>query len=259
MSTTTIDWSAETKAYHEQGYCVIRRLVSPERLQAVTHRLELAVTRKLNPAIAVQIEPGRENDPPDPANPWKNIRKAAYLIRHDEFFQQFVSDESFVGLARALLDDDIRCLGDEAQLKPPRVGSAHPWHQDQPYYSGLAAHFATIWLALDPATKANGCMQVIPGSHRRGIIGRRSGKAWFEDGELDTREAVHAELESGDALVFHSLTAHGSDRNETAHPRRSFIFRYVDVAGLPAEHWPLLHKHGVILDAPEAHPIFRRP
>jgi ectoine hydroxylase-related dioxygenase (phytanoyl-CoA dioxygenase family) len=66
-------------------------------------------------------------------------------------------------------------------------------------------------------------------------------------------------MEPGDALWFDSLTLHGSDRNETDHPRRSFIFRYVDVHDLPKEQWPVVHQHGVLLNDPDAAPIFRPP
>ncbi len=249
---------SHTQHYHEHGYTIVRQLIDADDLAALLDRLAQAVMRRLDPNIHVQIEPGRENDPPDPANPWRSIRKAAYLIRYDPFFQQFVARDRFVSLARQLLGDDIRCLGDEAQFKPPRVGSAHPWHQDQPYYSGQTAHFATIWLALDPATKANGCMQVVPGSHKLGEIKRRNPKqAWFDDDEIDTSNTVHAELAPGDALVFHSRILHGSDRNETDVPRRSFIFRYVDVADLPDAQWPMIEKHGVQLAGDDVPMIFR--
>jgi phytanoyl-CoA hydroxylase len=255
MNTLT---ATHVDQYRKQGYTIVRDLIDADELAAVLARLEQAIMRKLDPNIHVQIEPGREHDPPDPADPWRFIRKAAYLIRYDPFFQQFVAQDRFVSLARSLLSEQIRCLGDEAQFKPPRVGSAHPWHQDQPYYSGLTEHFATIWLALDPATKANGCMQVIPGSHNLGEIQRRNPKqAWFDDDEIDTSNTVHAELAPGDALLFHSRVLHGSDRNETDMPRRSFIFRYIDVSDLPEAHWPLVHKHGVVLDRADAPMIFR--
>ena len=250
--------ASHAELYREHGFTIVRRLIDAGELVAVLDRLEQAVLRKLDPNIYVQIEPGHENDPPDPVNPWRYIRKAAALIRNDTFFQKFVAQDKFVSLAKSLLSDQIRCLGDEAQFKPPRVGSAHPWHQDQPYYSGLTAHFATIWLALDPATKANGCMQVVPGSHKLGEIKRRNPKqAWFDDDEIDTSHTVHAELAPGDALVFHSRVLHGSDRNETDTPRRSFIFRYIDVSALPADHWPLVRKHGVMLDNDNAPAIFQ--
>jgi phytanoyl-CoA hydroxylase len=250
--------ASHTEHYCEHGYTIVRGLLDADELAAVLDRLEQAVTRQLDPNIYVQIEPGHENDPPDPANPWRNIRKAAALIRYDPFFQRFVAQDKFIAIVQSLVGDQFRCLGDEAQLKPPRVGSAHPWHQDQPYYSGLTQHFATIWLALDPATQANGCIQVIPGSHNLGEIERRNPKqSWFDDDEIDTSQAVHAELAPGDALIFHSRALHGSDRNETDVPRRSFIFRYIDVSDLPDEHWPLVHKHGVMLDDDNAPMIFR--
>ena len=253
------DWSAHVRLFHDEGYCIVRQLISPKQLAELTERLVMAARGQLDSSISIQVEPTQLGKEPDPHQPLQHIRKVAYLIKHDVFFRAFVIQDRLVRLAQALMGDDLVCMGDEAQLKPPRVGSAHPWHQDQLYYSGLVNPFVTLWLAVDPATQANGCIQVIPGSHQAGMLPRQdSSKAWFEEGEVDTRGAIHAELEPGDVLAFHSLVLHGSDANHTSQARKSFIWRYMDLTALPEEHWSLVEKHGVVLDGPDVHPIFQK-
>ena len=74
-------------------------------------------------------------------------------------------------IARQLLGSDCVPTGNHAILKPPRIGGATPWHQDEAYWDPRYAHRAvSIWLALQPATLENGCMRFIPGSHRWPVL-----------------------------------------------------------------------------------------
>lgn len=247
----------QMQEYIENGFFIVRRLVAPEPLRELAEHLDRAALGKLSPGIFVQVEPEVQKSGAATGHPLDRVRKVAHLAKNDPFFRSFVSQDRILGLMRGILGANIRYFGDEAQLKPPFLGSAHPWHQDAPYFHPEPFPCATVWIAVDPATRENGCMEVIPGGHKKGILPRRTGQAWFEDGELDISQAVPACLEPGDALVFHVLLPHGSGPNRTSLRRRSMIARYVNVDALSASQAHVVIKNGGLEKASALHPIFR--
>ncbi|MET9410890.1 phytanoyl-CoA dioxygenase family protein [Streptomyces sp. NPDC002935] len=130
--------------------------------------------------------------------------------------------------------------------KPPVVGSAKPWHQDMafapPGFDPREHGIVTVWVALEPATVRNGCLEFLPGSHLLGLLPhsgdseRLPGQAPLEratephvaDEHLpDTDKAVVMELEPGSAVLFDGLVLHRSAPNTTAaQPRTAVSFVY---------------------------------
>ena len=159
---------------------------------------------------------------------------------------------------RDILGDNLRFFGDEAQLKPAFYGSAHAWHQDAPYFFLTPLPVATVWIAVDEATPENGCLQVVPGLHRQGILKHPSpNQPWFDVGEFDSTDAVPVVLNAGDALFFHLCLPHGSDPNKSSNRRRSLILRYINVDRITPDMIPLVERHGCLSKAFDSHPIFR--
>jgi ectoine hydroxylase-related dioxygenase (phytanoyl-CoA dioxygenase family) len=120
-------------------------------------------------------------------------------------------------------------------LKEPWVGGAWEWHQDYGYWyqnGCLFPHLASCMIAVDRATRANGCLQVIRGSHHmgrveHGKIGDQTGADPERvQGALERLELVHCELEPGAAVLFHGNTLHRSDQNTSAQPRWALICCY---------------------------------
>ena len=76
----------------------------------------------------------------------------------------------------ALMGQGRVLLQEMALVKPPKVSGEKPWHQDAAYFRGSDPNLMFgVWIALDPATRENGCMEVIPGSHLRGPGAARAG------------------------------------------------------------------------------------
>jgi len=120
-------------------------------------------------------------------------------------------------------------------MKDARVGGAWAWHQDYGYWyqnGVLFPDLVSVFIALDPCTPANGCLQVIPGSHRLGRIDHvLTGEQAGADPErvervLERLPLVHVEMRPGDALFFHPNLLHRSDRNTSPEPRWSMICCY---------------------------------
>lgn len=152
-------------------------------------------------------------------------------------------------IARQLLGDGSAPTGHHAILKPARIGGGTPWHQDEAYWDPRYAHRAvSIWIALQPATAANGCMRFIRGSHCGAVLPHALVSPDAHGLRLDAAvpggaEAV-CELPAGGATVHDGRTVHGAGANASRQPRRALVFGF----GLAP----------VLLDTPRHYP-WQRP
>lgn len=115
--------------------------------------------------------------------------------------------------------------------KPAHQGTFLPWHQDR--WSALDRDpLITVWTALDPATRDNGCVQLIPGSHRGGLVNPEHPSGFVRDDQAaELLAASHVELlelEPGEAALLHNWTLHSSDVNRSGVSRRAFSVCYMD-------------------------------
>lgn len=153
----------------------------------------------------------------------------------DSPYSAIVRSERVAGSMAALLGDEVYHYHHKMMLKEPRVGGAWEWHQDYGYWylnGCLFPDMGSCLIAVDRATRANGCLQVLTGSHHLGRIDHHKvGDQFVAD--LDRVQAaerlmerVHCELEPGDAIIFHSNLLHRSDANLSELPRWSLICCY---------------------------------
>jgi ectoine hydroxylase-related dioxygenase (phytanoyl-CoA dioxygenase family) len=146
-----------------------------------------------------------------------------------------VRSQRTAGLMAGLLGDEVYHYHHKMMLKEPRVGGAWEWHQDYGYWYAngcLYPDMGSCLIAVDRATKENGCLQVLKGSH---VIGRVDhGKSGDQAGaDMDRvnaaiarHELVYCEMAPGDSLFFHANLLHRSDKNESDHARWSLICCY---------------------------------
>ena len=126
----------------------------------------------------------------------------------------------------------VRFWHDQLFWKPAKKGGVVAWHQDYSYWTRTKpiAHL-TCWCGLDDATKENGCLQYIPGSHRWGLLPKtvlagdiQGIKDFLNDEQKKQFEHPQfAEVKAGEAIFHHSLTLHGSGENKSDKPRRAFV------------------------------------
>ncbi len=147
----------------------------------------------------------------------------------------FASCQRMVKTAEALLCDEPYHYHSKMIMKEARVGGAWTWHQDYGYwYSNgvLTPNLVSAFVAVDPATKENGCLQVIRGSHHCGRIehllsGDQAGADMERVNEILKRmEHLYVEMNPGDVLFFHSNLLHRSDQNRSPNPRWSMVCCY---------------------------------
>lgn len=142
----------------------------------------------------------------------------------------------FTQAASQLLGGGVRFWHDQLFCKPARHGGVVAWHQDYSYWTRTKpmAHL-TCWIGLDDATRDNGCLQYIPGSHRwnllpiTGLAGNMEAiRDVLNDEQWEQfQKPVAIELKAGEATFHHPLMVHGSFANRTDRPRRAVVLNVV--------------------------------
>ena len=141
-------------------------------------------------------------------------------------------------LIEPLIGPDIALFSSHFIAKPPGTGRRVPWHEDSAYWKKMMQphDVITVWLAIDPSTRANGCMKVIPRTH--------AGAGGFSDYEdvdhatnvfaaqikphlVDESRAVYLELQPGECSLHHAKLMHASDPNTSPIRRCGYTMRYM--------------------------------
>jgi ectoine hydroxylase-related dioxygenase (phytanoyl-CoA dioxygenase family) len=115
--------------------------------------------------------------------------------------------------------------------KPARKGTWLPWHQDR-WTSLDRDPLITVWTALDPATVENGCVQIVIGSHKLGLVNPEHPSGFVSEEQAaqyaPADKVAHMTLEAGESVLLHNWLLHASDVNHTDTPRRAFSVCYMD-------------------------------
>ena len=137
----------------------------------------------------------------------------------DDMYSAIVRCPRLVDPMEQICGGEVYHYHHKMNMKEPMVGGAWEWHQDYGYWYNngcLFPYMASCFIAVDPNTKENGCLQVIRGSHHIGRVEKA----------LEQMELVYCEMEPGDALFFHCNLLHRSDANTSPNPRWTLICCY---------------------------------
>jgi ectoine hydroxylase-related dioxygenase (phytanoyl-CoA dioxygenase family) len=154
------------------------------------------------------------------------------LMAGDATWARIVADERLLDVAACFLGHDLALFASHYIAKPAGDGQPVLWHQDAAYWPLEPMEVLTVWVAIDASTTSNGCMRVIPGSHRGPVLDVRDGDVDSVlgsqmAGEVDEAAAVAVELAPGDVSVHHPNLIHGSDPNRSLHRRAGLTIRYI--------------------------------
>lgn len=149
---------------------------------------------------------------------------------------RLVTHDGLLNAVEGLLGDNILVDGTLVFYKPPRDSSYVSWHQDSVYSGWNLTPSTSAWIALTGSHQANGCMRVIPGSHKEGLLAhdniRDDPNLLNKRGErisrvVDEDRAIDVVLEPGEMSLHQSTIIHGSNPNTSDEPRIGFIVRFV--------------------------------
>ena len=150
----------------------------------------------------------------------------------DDLFGKFSTNERIVRPMEEYLGDEVYHYHSKIIWKKPGDGG-FDWHQDYGYWyhnACLYPDMASCFIMIDRATKENGCLKVLKGSHRVGRIGHGLSDTPEQTADMERirelekrHESVYIEAEPGDALFFHANLLHSSDSNKSNESRRTLI------------------------------------
>jgi len=221
----------DVKRYWGEGYLIMPSILSPERLAALRAEsdrlLQLCSGNPNRYADRIQWE--RDYlDEAHQAGMQQVIRKLEPIADLSQLFAELAHESHIIDVVSAVLGGPVELFEDKLNLKLPG-GSPYPWHQD--WACCWRAHtdeLATIFIYLDDADEINGCLKIIPGSHRdRSIYPFKPGSGFEVDPAIiSQKEVVAAPLKSGEMIVFDSYLLHYSDINRSNGTRRAIIYTY---------------------------------
>lgn len=142
---------------------------------------------------------------------------------------------------RGFLGEDIDCFQSQFIFKNPGV-IGQPWHQDAHYFRYDRQPQVTVWVALSRATLENGCLWILPGSHRTGRVFEhvedqrpQSLQGYLEIVSEDTATEQPVTMEPGDVLFFHSYLMHRSTDNVADYRRSAMVYHYAEAGTVPID------------------------
>jgi phytanoyl-CoA hydroxylase len=219
-------------AYRREGYVLLRGLIAPRLVAAALDAISGLASGRI-PVRATQIafEPGIDASRIPAAEREGAIRKFSHYIDDSDPLRAIAMSRRLHAILDQLLGEGREVLQDMALIKPPRVGGAKPWHQDAAYFRvrdpGLVVG---VWIALDPARRENGCMQVIPRSHADGpaehVAHEDINLCTIRPDRLRLADRQYVEMEPGDALIFHPYLHHYTAPNDSDMRRRAVQFHF---------------------------------
>ncbi len=227
--------SSDQKAqWQEQGFLILRGVYSPEESKALASLAEdLALGRRPFPKKHIELN-AKVSAGVVQAEGLAALHKIHYPHFYNAEFLDRVRDPRVVDVVEELLGPDLLGIPSLFIFKPPQIGMGFPWHQDKAFFDQIFVTETTVATsqAVDPSTVENGCLWVIPGSHRGDVKEHHEQKEihqseYREAKGVDEGRAVPVEMEPGDVLFFHGYLLHKSTDNQSAKFRRCYVAHYM--------------------------------
>jgi len=249
--TNTLLSPADRKFYEDYGFFVVKGIVSQQEIDAFAERFNDICDKKVRPpgiTVMKDVSLLREDMPGE-----KVINKLQDFFNDDVLFS-YCTNDRILNYVQSFTGEDIMAMHTMLINKPPDSGtksSRHPLHQDLHYFSFRPAdRIVASWTAMEKVNRKNGCLVVVPGSHKGELLSHDYPK--WEGGvnkmyhgiqKLDPEaNLVHLEMEAGDTVFFHPLLIHGSGTNVTKGFRKAISCHfasskcdYIDVKGTVQE------------------------
>jgi len=214
--------AAEKAKYETEGYVVPSYRLPQARVDTLREVLDTLIrdnpTIRPERLVSAHIE-GRNSEG----------------VRGSRAFLDLAKDPAILDLVQDAIGPDIVLWGCQIFCKPGGDGMEVPWHQDGQYWPIRPLGTCTAWIALDPSTVENGCLRVIPGSHRGKILHPHLTEDRKDvvltqraaDGTFDEKTSVDIELEPGQMSLHDVYMIHGSAPNRSPKRRAGVAIRYM--------------------------------
>lgn len=230
--------SERVEFYRERGYVVVPGLFGDRTVQRWADRLADVVSGRIAPARGMLVmEDVMVAKGVVEASSRENAIAKIQDFENDPVLYSYVEDSRLLDCVACLVGEDVFSIHTMLINKPPDVDGRHPLHQDLLYFPFRPpAKIVATWTALEKVTRENGCLVVLPGSHRGELLRHEKVDWEFVNGGYFGIEGVgadaariHLEMDAGDTVFFHPLLVHGSGRNRSDGCRRAISAHYGNV------------------------------
>ncbi len=158
-----------------------------------------------------------------------------HVLAFDLSFLNYARSPAIVDMVEQLIGPDLALWNSSFFAKPAKNGRRTPWHQDGEYWPIRPVATCTVWLAIDPSMRENGCLQVLRGSHKDRTLHHHNTSTATDvtlnlelgADQIDEAKVVDLELEAGQMSLHDVFLFHGSEANRSAQPRRGMTLRYM--------------------------------
>ena len=222
----------DQKAFYEQnGYVHVPGLLTPD--EAANYRTEVqSLMERLAAIRNIDATWGS-------ARELEGAAKTKILHCHDVQFQsaafaRLIADERLTGVAADIIGPNVQLHHTKSFVKPAEIGSPFPLHQDAPYFPHDNHSMIAAIIHFDDAPLEKGCLRVMPGSHKLGMLPHIGAGGWHLDPqEYPVENATPLPAKAGDAVFFSYLTIHGSGINTSDEARTTLLIQMRDPADPP--------------------------
>src|SRR5579863_1072369 len=210
--------------FQRDGFCSAEGFLTREEVAGVLasiERVSTGATVEHHDAGRVEMEPGQGPE-------GNRVRRIYEPCTYYPEFGALSDSNKLLDSAAQLLGENLLFHYSKINMKPPQIGSVVEWHQDLAYYPLTNTDSLAVLFYLDDADRTNGCLKVIPGVHRNGIL-NHTHEGFFR-GQItepvDASAAVALEGAAGTAIFLHGMTPHASAPNASLRSRRTLILSY---------------------------------
>lgn len=225
---------AERDSFERDGYVIVRGLATSEQCQQMLAATREGIERLIQP-IEFEADLNYPGAPASlQADGGRTVRRLKQAHGRGGVFTDWLMFPALRARLAQLLGPTVyvplahhNCI----MTKAPAFSSDTGWHQDIRYWSFAQRELINVWLALGPERLENGCLKVIPGTHRMTFDRARFDDDLFLRTDLPENAAlieqqVAAELDAGDVLFFHCRTFHAATRNRSDQTKNSVVFTF---------------------------------
>lgn len=220
--------------YLDDGYLNLGQLLTDDELKALQQRIDdimLGTADVDYDRMLLQLDGAGTKQTKGFKGATLEYRKIQDL-ELDPLFHAYMRRPVFRELCQRVYGDvSISTFRAMFMNKPAAKGTFLPWHQDRWVFLDRDP-LLTVWTALDPSTVANGCVQIMPGSHRGGLINPEDTSGFITDEQsvehAPPDKVMNLELAAGEVVLLHNWLLHASDVNHSEQSRRAFSVCYMD-------------------------------
>jgi ectoine hydroxylase-related dioxygenase (phytanoyl-CoA dioxygenase family) len=208
------DYSSYLKQFQEEGYAIFPDVLDQDLIEETRGHIEWL--QKRHPDLRPE-------------------HLGHTLVKDDPFWVRLISDDRLLDVAEAFIGPNIALFASHYIAKPAGDGQPVLWHQDGHYWPLQPMEVVTLWLAADDADAENGCMRVLPGTHKAKTLydhERHTETANVLSSRIDSNAyddsaAVDIAMKAGGVSVHDPFIVHGSNANRSNRRRAGLTIRYI--------------------------------